>query len=340
MSNKKVRIGIVGTGGIAYMHEAGYTEIGDLCEIVAVCDIDGDAARKRAEPYKATVYTDYHDLIADASVEMVDVTVPHRWHYPVALAALEHGKHVLVEKPMAMTAEQALDLINTAREMGVKFTVAENTHFVTAYQEAERLLQANELGDIRYVRTYIAGSEVVRIKNKGSWVGSIENQGVLLDSGVHSFYLMRWLFGGVRDIQAIARKIFPESVVDDYALAFGHLANGAVFESTQSCIVEAPWTERLEIHGSKGSLIIDQLANPPALHFRGPNDVEGTSLTNVPYDPLAWKYFSIVAEVQDFVLAIIEDRPPRINPIYGQHAIQVAEAAYASINERKAIIID
>src|SRR5580700_8795890 len=125
MNNKKVRIGIVGTGGIAYMHEAGYTELGDLCEIVAVCDIDEEAARNRAEPYQAKVYTDYHDLVADTSVDMVDVTVPHRWHYPVALAALEYGKHVLVEKPMAMTAEQALHLINTARVKGVKFTVAE-----------------------------------------------------------------------------------------------------------------------------------------------------------------------------------------------------------------------
>ncbi len=339
MSEKKVRVGMIGMGGIAYMHEAGYTDPGDSSEIVAVCDVNEELARDRAIPYDAKVYTDYHDLIADPGVELVDITVPHRLHYPIALAALEGGKHVLVEKPMAMKAEEALHLINTAQAKGVKFTVAENTPFVEGYREAERMLNANALGDIRFVRTYIAGSEVTRIKSQTSWVGSPENAGVLLDSGVHSFYLMRWLFGGVRDAQAFASKIMPESRVDDNTIIFGHLANGAVFESVQSCIVEAPWSERLEIHGSKGSLIVDQLANPPAIHFNGADDMEGTPLDAVPYDPLAWKYLSIVAEVQDFVQAIIEDRPPRIDPMYGYHAIQVVEAAYQSIATGKPVTL-
>lgn len=337
MRNNKVRVGIVGMGGIAYMHEAGYSELGDLCQVVAVCDVDEEIARDRAAPYQAKVYTDYQALIADAGVDLVDITVPHRWHYPIALAALEKHKHVLVEKPMAMTSEQALHLVNTAQAMGVKFTVAENTHFVLAYREAERLLQANALGDIRFVRTYIAGSEVARINSQASWVGSPENQGVLLDSGVHSFYLLRWLFGGLRDIQAFAYKIIPTSQVDDHVIALGQLANGAVFETTQSCIIEAPWTERLEIHGSKGSLIVDQLFNPPVMHFKGPDDVEGTPLPGVPYEPLAWKYFSIVAEVQDFVQAVVEDRPPVIDPMFGYYALQVVEAAYKSIAEGKVV---
>jgi len=245
-----------------------------------------------------------------------------------------------VEKPMAMKPEQALHLINTARAMGVKFTVAENTNFVEAYREAERMLQSNALGDIRFVRTYIAGSEAVRIKSSASRVGSPENSGVLLDSGVHSFYLLRWLFGGVRNIQAFASRIIPESLVDDNIIAFGHLANGAVFECVLSCVVEAPWTERLEIHGSKGSLVINQLTNPPVVHFQGPDDVEGTPVEGVPYEPLAWKYLSIVAEVQDFARAIIEDRPPQIDPMHSYHAVQVVEAAYRSIATGRLVAIE
>jgi predicted dehydrogenase len=340
MSENKVRVGMIGMGGIAYMHEAGYIDPGDFSEIVAVCDVDEALARDRAIPYAAKAYTNYHALIADPDVDLVDITVPHHLHYPIALAALQQRKHVLVEKPMAMKAEQALHLINTARAMGVKFTVAENTHFVEAYREAERMLQSNALGHIRFVRTCIAGSEAVRIKSPASWVGSPENSGVLLDSGVHSFYLLRWLFGGVRNIQAFASKIIPESLVDDHTITFGHLANGAVFECVLSCIVEAPWTERLEIHGSKGSLIIDQLANPPVMHFQGPDDVEGTPVESIPYEPLAWKYLSIVTEVQDFAKAIIENRPPLIDPMYGYHAVQVVEAAYRSMATGRLVVIE
>ena len=339
MSEQRVRIGIIGAGGISYMHEAGYSEIDDLCELVAFCDIDEEQARERAEPHQARVYTAYEDLLANPDIDMVDITVPHYLHYPIALAALAKGKHVLVEKPMAMTAAQAWELIEAAQHANVRFTVAENTHFVAAYQEAERVLQAGTLGEIRLVRTCIAGSEVERIRNEANWVGSNENQGVLLDSGVHTFYLLKWLFGGVTDIQAIAYKLLPESQVDDHALAFGHLANGAVFATTQSCVTEAPWSERLEIHGSEGSLIVDQLANPPAIYFHGSNDIDGTPLPEVSFEPLAWKYLSIVAEVQDFVQAIREERAPLIDPLYGHHALQVVEAAYRSVAEEKSIAL-
>lgn len=338
-SKQRVRVGIIGTGSISYAHEAGYTEIDDLCELVAFCDLDEELARSHAEPHQARVYTAYQDLLADPRVDMVDITTPHLWHYPIALAALEQGKHVLVEKPMAMTSAQARELIETARRMNTRFTVAENTHFVAAYQEAERVLQAGTLGEIRFVRTCIGGSESERIKSETSWVGDRENQGVLLDSGVHTFYLLKWLFGGVTDIQAIAYKLLPESLVDDHALVFGHLANGAVFASIQSCALETPWTERLEIHGSQGSLIVDQLANPPALYFHGSTDFDGTPLPAVPFEPLAWKYLSVIAEVQDFVRAVLEERAPLIDPLYGHHAIQVVEAAYRSIREGTAVTL-
>lgn len=339
MSEQRVKIGMIGAGGISYLHEAGYNEIDDLCQLVAFCDLDEELARLRAEPHQARAYTAYEDLLNDPDVEIVDITVPHHLHYPIALSALEKGKHVLVEKPMAMTAAQAWELIETARRMNVRFTVAENTHFVAAYQEAERVLQAGTLGEIRLVRTCIAGSEVERIRDQENWVGSSETQGVLLDSGVHTFYLLKWLFGGVTDIQAIAYKLLPESRVDDHALAFGHLANGAIFATTQSCVTETPWSERLEIHGSEGSLIVDQLANPPAIYFHGSEDVDGTPLPEVPFEPLAWKYFSIVAEVQDFVRAVREERAPLIDPLYGHHALQVVEAAYRSVAEEKSIAL-
>jgi predicted dehydrogenase len=123
----------------------------------------------------------------------------------------------------------------------------------------------------------------------------------------------------------------PESQVEDDAVVIGHLVNGASFVSSQSCIVEAPWTERLEIYGSKGSLIIDQLTDPVARYYSGPEDVDGTPLSDVAYEPLAWKYFSIVAEVQDFLRAVANDQPPGIDPVDGAYAIQVSEAVYASL---------
>lgn len=335
----KLRVGLVGMGNIAFVHEAGYDEVADLAEIVAVCDVNAEAARSHAALHQARVYSDYRELVADPEIDIVDVTTPHRTHYPAARAALERGKHVLVEKPMAMSAAHAAELVALAQAGGVTFTVAENTRFVAAYIAAEQLLRTGALGTIRLVRTMIAGSEALRIRSRASWVGDPEEKGVLHDSGVHTFYLMRWLFGGLRDVQAFASRVLPESQVEDDAIIIGHLANGANFVSSQSCIVEAPWTERLEIYGSQGSLIIDQLANPVARHYRGADDTDGIPLPGVEYDPLAWKYFSIVAEVKDFVQAVIERRPPAIDPQDGLYAIQVSDAVYASLEAGHSITL-
>jgi UDP-N-acetyl-2-amino-2-deoxyglucuronate dehydrogenase len=217
MGDGAIRVGIVGLGGISLMHEAGYTEVSDLAQIAAMCDVDAEAVAQRAAPYGARIFTDWHALVADPGIDLVDVTTPHKLHYPIALAALEAGKHVLVEKPMAMTGREADHLVQTARARGLTFTVAENTRYIAAYQAAARLLVAGELGQIRQVRAYIGGSEAVRIRSRVSWVGDPEEKGVLHDSGVHTFYLMKWLFGGIREVQAFAFRVLPESQVEDDA---------------------------------------------------------------------------------------------------------------------------
>jgi UDP-N-acetyl-2-amino-2-deoxyglucuronate dehydrogenase len=331
MANEKIGIGMVGLGAISFVHEAGYSEIGDLCQIVAMCDLDAEAATSRATFHEAHPYSRYQDLLADPNVDMVDVTVPHAQHHEVALAALEQGKHVLVEKPIAVNSEQGQDLIDGARAAGVTLSVGENTRFVAAYQKAREILQDGILGDVWLVRTSISGSEAERVKNPDSWLGKAPYGGVILDSAVHSFYLLKWLFGGIRDVFGLASRLMPAGEMEDNSLVLGHLANGAEFQAHTSCALGIPWTERLEVYGSRGGLIVDQLVEPVVRYYLGSDDLEGTIVSGVPFDPLAWKFNSIVAEVQDFVAAIRQDRPPLVDPLDALYALQTVEAVYRSL---------
>jgi predicted dehydrogenase len=262
----------------------------------------------------------------------VDITLPHHLHYAVARAALEHGKHVLIEKPMAATSAECLELIDLARGKGLTFTVAENTRFVAAYIEAQRLVSAGALGQPRLIRTFIYGSEVERLRDTANWKGRKDGTlgGTIFDAGPHSFYLLKWLFGDIVQVQAMQSRLVPESEVEDHAVVAGRLANGALFSTEYSFTAEIPWGERCEIYGSAGSLIIDQLCNPPALHYHGARDYEGTPLDAAPYDPKLWKLASIAAGVQDFVDALVEGRPPAVDPMDGCYTLKVVEAAYAS----------
>jgi UDP-N-acetyl-2-amino-2-deoxyglucuronate dehydrogenase len=337
VAGKRIGVGIIGLGGISFAHEAGYCEIGDLCQIVAMCDLNAQEAANRAAFYNAQAYARYQDLLEDPDLDIVDVTLPHPLHYEVALAAIDQGKHVLVEKPMAVSSQQGQDLIDRAHRAGVKFGVAENTRFVTAYQKAQQVLDEGLLGNVWTVRTLIAGSEVHRIKDPAQWHGKAPYGGVILDSAVHTFYLFKWLFGGVKDLLGFASQIIPEGEVEDNGLIVGHLANGAEFQSHISCTMEIPWTERLEVYGSRGGLIVDQLVDPVAKVYQGSGDIDGMAVAGIPFDPLAWKYNSIAAEVQDFVSAIAQDRPPLLDPQDAVYALRAVEAVATSIQLRELV---
>jgi UDP-N-acetyl-2-amino-2-deoxyglucuronate dehydrogenase len=331
MADQKVGVGMIGLGGISFAHEAGYAELGEECQIIAMCDLNQEEVENRAGTYEARGYTRYQDLLADPAVDMVDITTPHDTHHEIAKAALQAGKHVLVEKPITINSEQGQDLIDCAKAAGLKFGVAENTRFVTAYLAAEKILKEGILGDIWSVRTLIAGSEVYRIKDPNLWHGKAPYGGVILDSSVHNLYLLKWLFGGVKDVFGIASKIVPEGEMEDNGLLIGHLANGAEFQVNVSCTFEIPWTERVEIYGSTGGMIIDQLVDPVIRYYQGSADIEGTVVEGVPFDPFAWKFGSMMDEVKDFVAAIREDRPPLVDPADALYAVKVVEAVGRSI---------
>ena len=340
MAEKNIGVGLIGLGSISYSHEAGYSELGDICKIVALCDINEEEVNNRIGMYAgAKGYTRYQELLDDPDVSVVDITVPHVLHYEIAKAALEKGKHVLVEKPITVRSEQGEELINLARQKDLKFSVAENTHFVTAYLKAEEILRQGILGDIWSVRTLIAGSEAYRIKDPNLWHGKAPYGGVILDSSVHNFYLFKWLFGGVRDVLGFASKIIPEGEMEDNGLILGHLANGAEFQLHTSCTFEIPWTERVEIYGSQGGMIIDQLADPVVKYYLGSNDIDGTIVEGVPFDPMAWKFNSMIAEVGDFMHAVIEDRSPRVDPTDALYALKAAEAVARSVETRQIVTL-
>lgn len=333
MSGDRIGIGLIGLGSINRAHTRGYLEASDRARIAAVCDLDERAVAERASTLQAGRYTDYRALLQDPSVDAVDITLPHHLHYRVAKAALEHGKHVLVEKPMAATSAECKELIAIAQHSNLTFTVAENTRFVRAYMEAEKLVRDGTLGEPRLIRTFIYGSEFERLTATDAWITRKADAvgGVIIDCGAHSFYLLKWFFGNVDSVQAFQSTFVRASEVEDFAVVSGLLKNGASFTSEFTATAEIPWGERCEIYGSEGSLIIDQLNNPPAVHYHGAEDFDGTPLAGVPFNPRGWKFQSIVDEVQDFVAAVAEHRPTAVDPLDGAYSIKVVEKAYESV---------
>ncbi len=328
VENRILRVGLIGLGEISLIHEAAYSDDSRV-KISAMCDLDGSIAKSRAEQYGARYYTDFSELIENREIDAVDITLPHKFHYRVAKEALLAGKHVLVEKPMAMKYSEATDLISTAKLMDVKFTVAENTRHVDLYQKVIPIIKGNKIGKIWNVRTMIAGSEIARYSDKKSWVGNKKmGGGIVIDAGVHTFYLFKWAFGGVKYLRAYNWHQLGTDA-EDNSVVFGRLNNDATFQSQFTDTAQHPWTERLEVYGESGVLIGDQLSNPPLKIYSGPMDENGQAVERIEYDPMGWKIKSIIKGVRDFVSAVIENRAPLVKPNDGAYAVKVAELVYS-----------
>jgi len=340
MPPTKLRAGILGAGLIAPNHAAGFQEVPDLAEVVAVCDINLENAENLATMFDARIYSDYHELIADPDIDLVDVLLPHHLHYPVAMEIIAARKHLLLEKPVAVTYQESMEIVEAAKKAGIHFGVAENTRYIKAYIEAEKMIRTGKLGDITLVRTFLPANERIRLSSDDFWGKKTGyGGGTLIDSGPHTFYLLKWLFGEVSELNAFTSQIYRvNSEVEDNADVRGKLVNGADFLCSFTFTAEVPHSERLEVYGTHGSLIVDQLANPPVKFYAEPTDFDGSPVEGPEYDPMGWHYFSIVEEVKDFVRTVVDDKPPTVDVLDCCYAIHVIEKAYESVRNGNKLV--
>jgi UDP-N-acetyl-2-amino-2-deoxyglucuronate dehydrogenase len=339
MTNK-LRVAILGAGSIAPNHAAGFQEVPGLAQVVAVCDTYRENAEYLAALFDAHIFTDYRQLLADSEIDLVDVLLPHHLHYPVAMDVIAAKKHLLLEKPVAMTYQQSMKIYEAANRAGIHFGVAENTRFIQAYIEAEKMIRSAKLGEITQVRTFLPANERIRLSSDEFWGKKAScGGGALIDSGSHTFYLLKWLFGEIKELVAFTSQIYNvDSDVEDNADVRGKLVNGAEFLSSFTFTAEIPHSERLEVYGTTGSLIVDQLVNPPVKFYAEPIDYDGTPVEGVEFDPIGWQYFSIVEEVKDFVNTIIDNKPPTVNPLDCCYAVKVIEKAYESVKKGNKLV--
>ena len=339
MRASKPGVAIVGLGLIAHTHAAAYQRLDAMVDLVSVCDIDHEKAEGFARELGARACFELREVIADPAVDVIDLILPHHLHHQAAVSVLKAGKHLIIEKPVAGTVREAMDICRQAEASGVHFMIAENTRYVAAYVAVERALRAGDIGDVIHARTTLRSNEKSHLSQPGYWRTEYAlGGGLILDTGAHSFYLLKWLLGEFAEVTGFSAKLFPlPNEIEDTAEVYGRLTRGTHVSCTFTSVSEIPHSERLELYGTRGSIIVDQLADPVVRIFRGHQDFIGQT-PRVPYAPDGWRpggwhYESVISEVTDYVKSLVEGRPPLIDNNDAVYAIQVVEAAYRSIVE-------
>lgn len=193
--SKKLRIGIIGCGGIANGKHLPSLKATGRAELVAFCDIIPERAKNAAKAFgaaEAKVYEDYRELLKDASIDVVHVCTPNKSHAQISIDALHAGKHVMCEKPMAKTAADARRMVAAARETGKKLTIGYQNRQKPESLYLKSVIDRGDLGDI-----YFAESYALRRRGTPTWGVFLKEEeqggGPLIDIGTHSLDLTLWM---------------------------------------------------------------------------------------------------------------------------------------------------
>ncbi len=198
----KVKIGIIGTGSISNLHMAGYTRLENV-EVIAACDINGKRVKKFAETYGIPhTFTDYNEMLKMKELDAVSVTAWNNIHAPASIAALNAGKHVLCEKPLALNADQALEMVEASKESGKLLMVGFCRRFGDNAIALKEMIDNGELGSIYYAKTGC----LRRWGNPGGWFSDRKRSGggPVIDLGVHMIDLIRYLSGKPKAVSVTA----------------------------------------------------------------------------------------------------------------------------------------
>ena len=310
-------VGIIGAGGISNAHATGYLQIPDRAQIVAVADIFPEKAQAAAKKWGAKyAFGDYRQVLALDEVDAVSVCTYNRAHCEPTVAALEAGKHVIVEKPMAATTVEAYRMVQAAEASGKILMVGMKWRFMPEVLAAQQFIAQGNLGAIYYAEAIgwqhrgIPGGTFIRKETAGG--------GALMDNGVYTLDATLYMMGFPKPIavSGVAANIFGHSPdanwktedfsVEDFGTAYVRFEGGITLFFAHAWAINFPEQWQMRIAGSKGSVELHPFGGGPKLRLMhgGYTDLKEVTPVTLPDGSIDISY-----EISQFVRAIQDEQP-------------------------------
>jgi predicted dehydrogenase len=327
-----MKVGIIGTGAIAGMHARAYKNIGYT--IRACTNVTEEKGRRFASEHGAEFVERYEDVCRHPEVDFVDVCTFPSFRLDVIRACAASGKPVQVQKPIATTLDIAREMVAVARTNGIVLGVVSQHRFDRASVFLASAIRAGRLGALQQCYAYVKwwrSDEYYARPAKGSW--KTEGGGALINQAIHQVDLLLWFAGPVRDVYGMwqlgaAHKIESEDLVN----AMVRYASGATGVIQAATALWPGYSERVEIHGTKGSAIItgDQLTTWDVKDDVGDSPPVSSGVASGSSDPMAISVESFERQFLDFGDAIKTGRKPLVSGEEGYRALELVDAIYRS----------
>ncbi|WP_170008565.1 Gfo/Idh/MocA family protein [Bacillus fonticola] len=338
---EKLKVGVIGTGSIAkHRHLAEY-RANDQVEIVAVCDINEARAKEVGALFGVTkTFTDYHDLLKE-DVDAVSVCTPNYLHAPISIAALKAGKHVLCEKPMATSEEEANAMIAAAEKSGKTLMIGHNQRFVASHQQAKDWIATGKLGKVYSFRTAFGhpGPEAWSADGDRSWFFKKEEAfiGAMGDLGVHKTDLVRYILGEeMVEVAAMVETSAKKNAdVDDNAVLILKTESGIIGTLATSWSYNGNEDNSTVIYAENGVLRLEDNKDFSVIYHKNDGTTETFSLGKIQSNEEGGQVSTGV--IDHFVDSILTGKAPLITGEEGKKSLLVILGAIAS-NETKQIV--
>src|SRR5690554_3958853 len=356
--SEKLKVGIIGCGGIANgKHFPSLSKL-EQVELVAFCDIEIERAQKGADQYgagNAKVYEDYRELLKDTSIDVVHVLTPNISHAEISIAAMKADKHVLCEKPMAKTSAEAKEMIEVSKQSGKKLTIGYDNRFRPDSQHLHKIASQGDLGEI-----YFAKAHAIRRRAVPTWGVFLDEEkqggGPLIDIGTHALDLTLWMMNNYKPKYVVGSVYHKLSQTENAANAFGSwdpkeftVEDSAfgfiVMENGATIVLESSWAlntlqegeakttlcgtkggadmlDGLRINGEKHSKLY---TSKPALGPGGVAFYAGESESDADREARLW------------IESIINDTEPVVLPEQALVVTEILEAIYESAKTGKPV---
>ncbi|NMA91214.1 MAG: Gfo/Idh/MocA family oxidoreductase [Amphibacillus sp.] len=259
----QLRVGIIGCGNVFPMHAASVVAREDA-ELVAVCDIKKDRADQKAELYQCRAYYDYLEMFAQENLDVIHICLPHHLHAPVTIEAAKHKIHVMTEKPMAIHYQDAVDMIDAAKEAGVTLGVIFQNRYNPGSRLIKRMLENGELGAIKSGKLSVTWDRSDQYYLQSDWKGTWDKEGggVVIDQAIHTLDLMRWFVDSdLKYVDAsISNRAHEIIEVEDAAEGVIAYQNGVVtaFHAINYYTYDAPVEIELHCENGIAKMLADQ----------------------------------------------------------------------------------
>ena len=337
-----MRVGIIGTGAISHKHAQAYKNIG--YEVTVCTDISEQHGRKFADQYGCEFVRNYEDLCRHPKVDYVDVcTFPDFRLQPLDICA-ESKKHIQVQKPIATNLDTARDMIDHAAKAGIVLGVVSQHRFDDSSQFLKKAIEAGRLGKILQADAYVKwhrSAEYYSRPIKGSW--ATEGGGALINQAIHQVDVLLWLAGAVTEVFGYWQlHALHQIESEDVIATLMKYENGATGVLQASTAFWPGYTERLEIHGTKGTAIIsgDKLTTWDVQNDEGePAPVE-REVQSGASDPMAISLVPFERQFLDFGIAIKTGRKPLVSGEEGYRALEFVMSVYTSCREGRKVAVN